>query len=171
MRPLSEIIVHCTATQANWMHDQNAAAKVREIRRWHKARGWSDIGYHFLIDRNGAVATGRPLDRVGAHVKGHNTGSIGIALAGGHGSSATDDPSENFTIAQMRALRSLIADLGRDYPTITRVSGHNEYAAKACPGFSVPRWFEVKVPATKAERPGWLAALIEAILAIFRSKK
>lgn len=82
MRPISEIIVHCTATQPAWMEGQPTATKVAEVRKWHvQDRGWKDIGYHYLIDRDGTVAEGRPLDQVGAHTQGHNTGSVSIRHA------------------------------------------------------------------------------------------
>jgi N-acetylmuramoyl-L-alanine amidase len=141
MRPLNEIIVHCTATPADWRADQTTSAKVAAIRQMHLDRGWSDIGYHYIIDRDGTVMRGRPLDRVGAHVAGHNTGTIGISLFGGHGSTATDKFGDNFTPAQEKALRALIGELRRDYPTIKKVTGHNQYAAKACPGFNAERWY------------------------------
>ena len=142
MRPLNEIIVHCSATRPEWMATAKTAAKVAEIRRWHMSdRGWRDIGYHFLIDRNGAVATGRPLDQVGAHVVGRNTGTVGVCLIGGHGSSERDAFADHFTPAQDAALRKLLADLIKAHPTIARVSGHNQWAAKACPGFNVPGWY------------------------------
>jgi hypothetical protein len=68
------------------------AEKIAEIRRWHvQQRGWRDIGYHWVIDRDGAVAPGRKETEVGAHVEGHNRGTIGICLLGGYGASA-DDP-------------------------------------------------------------------------------
>lgn len=142
MRSITEIIVHCTATQPNWWSDKPTSAKVQEIRRWHKAKGWADIGYHYLIDRDGTVHPGRPLSKIGAHVQGHNTGTIGVSLFGGHGSSADDDFSDNFTIAQNTALRQTIASLRKQFPTITKISGHNEYAAKACPGFRVSDWLD-----------------------------
>lgn len=142
MRPLNEIIVHCTATRPDWWSTRTTAQKVAEIKRWHvQDRGWSDIGYHFLIDRDGKVTAGRPLQTIGAHTQGHNTGTIGISLFGGHGSSATDAFAEHFTPQQDKALRDLIEHLKTNYPTITKVSGHNEYAAKACPGFNVPKWY------------------------------
>ena len=140
MRPISEIIVHCTATRPEWMAASKTSDKVAEVRRWHIAdRGWRDIGYHFLIDRDGTVAKGRPVDQVGAHVQGHNAGTIGVSLFGGHGSAATDKFAEHYTARQDQALRGLIAALTATYK-ITKVSGHNEYAAKACPGFNVPQW-------------------------------
>ena len=145
MRPINEIIVHCTATQADWMKGHPTGSKVEEVRKWHKARGWKDIGYHFLIDRDGTVMAGRPLEQTGAHVAGHNTGTIGISLFGGFGSSADDKFEDNFTPQQDFALRKLIDDLKDRFP-ITKVTGHNEYAAKACPGFRVGKWLGTAKP-------------------------
>lgn len=142
MRDITEIVLHCTATRADWWADKSTAEKVQEIRRWHmEDRGWKDIGYHYLIDRNGALATGRPMDQTGAHTKGHNTGTIGIALMGGHGSSVTDTFADNYTSDQEKALRKLIVRLHKNFGKVP-VTGHNQYAAKACPGFEVPKWFE-----------------------------
>lgn len=143
MRHLDEIIVHASATQPKWMADKSAGDKVAEIRRWHvEDNGWSDIGYHFIIDRDGIVVKGRPLDRAGAHARGRNSHSVGICLIGGFGGSASDKFTDNFTPAQATALRNLIDRLKRDYPTIKVVSGHNQYASKACPCFNVPRFLE-----------------------------
>jgi N-acetyl-anhydromuramyl-L-alanine amidase AmpD len=162
VRPLNEIIVHCTATRPDWWGTRTTAQKVAEVRRWHiQDRKWSDIGYHFLIDRNGTVVAGRPLQTVGAHTQGHNTGTIGISLFGGHGSSATDAFAENYTPEQDKALRDLIAHLRTNYPSITKVSGHNQYAAKACPGFNVPTWYgeqsttQPSVPRLASFLKGW----------------
>ncbi|WWT39546.1 lysozyme [Microcystis phage Mae-JY02] len=144
MRRLTEIIVHCTATRPNWMAAGTTAQKVAEVRRWHmQDRGWADIGYHFLIDRDGTIAHGRDIERTGAHTQGRNTGTIGIALFGGHGSSATDRFADNFTPAQDRALRGLIDKLRGQYGALA-LSGHNDHAAKACPGFKVPNWHRGK---------------------------
>lgn len=137
------IFIHCAATRPDWMDDKPLAEKVAEIARWHKAKGWSAIGYHWIIDRDGAVSKGRPETAVGAHAQGHNTGSIGICLIGGHGSSENDAFAENFTPEQDMALRSLIEDIKTRTP-IKRIRGHNEVAAKACPGFQVSRWLANK---------------------------
>ena len=103
MRLITEIIVHCTATRPEWWAGRHMADKVAEIRRWHvQDRGWKNIGYHYLIDRDGTVAEGRPVDQIGAHVQGKNTGTIGIALFGGHGSSENDEFSDNFTPRRTR---------------------------------------------------------------------
>jgi N-acetylmuramoyl-L-alanine amidase len=141
MRPIHGIIVHCTATRPNWMANSTTSAKVAEVRRWHmRDRGWSDIGYHFLIDRDGTVAKGRPIEKTGAHTQGHNTGTIGISLFGGWDSAATDEFAENYTPQQDAALRKLIADLRAQYGNLT-LAGHNNFASKACPGFNVGKWF------------------------------
>jgi hypothetical protein len=145
MRHLNEIIVHCSATAPNWLPGATTQDKVNEIRRWHvKERGWSDIGYSHIIDLDGTIALGRPVEKVGAHTKGHNANSVGICLIGGKGGTANDDFADNFTQAQANALRKLIADLRAEYPTITKVSGHNQYSSKACPCFSVPAWYARK---------------------------
>jgi len=155
MRQLNEIIIHCSATQPNWAHGKGVEWIVGEFRRWHKARGWSDIGYHYVVGRGGSIATGRPLEKTGAHVKGHNTGTVGICLVGGHGASADDEFSDHFTQAQDKALRQFVADMRRKYPAIQRVSGHNEYANKGCPGFSVSAWYAPPEP-PKAD---WVAGV------------
>jgi N-acetylmuramoyl-L-alanine amidase len=140
MRKINEVIIHCTATRPEWMSNNSTAAKVKEVTKWHLDRGWSDCGYHYLIDRQGTVVNGRPVERTGAHVKGHNTGTIGIALFGGHGGSASDMFEDNFTEEQDAALRKLIAALQKDHPSIFKISGHNEYSSKACPCFNVRNW-------------------------------
>jgi len=146
MRHIDEIIIHCSDTRPNWMQYEDTRGKVHEIRRWHvEENKWSDIGYHYLVDRNGTVAEGRSVEKVGAHVKGHNTNSIGICLLGGHGSTRTDKFEDNFTYEQDKALRRLISQLVVEHPDIRKFSGHNEYANKACPGFNVRQWME-RVP-------------------------
>ena len=148
MRLINEIIIHCAATRPEWMEGQSVDAKRDEIRRWHvNGNGWQDIGYHYLIDRDGQVARGRALETQGAHTSGHNANSIGICLVGGHGSSMNDPFSKNYTDAQDQALRVLINELQVRIPGIRKISGHNDYTkAKACPGFNVARWLANKPP-------------------------
>ena len=146
MRHIDTIIIHCTATRPNFLQGKSAKQKTAEVRRWHVSdRGWSDIGYHYLIDRDGTVTEGRPLERTGAHAKGHNTGSVGISLFGGRGGNVSDQFEDNFTEDQDLALRELIAKLKADHP-ITKIIGHNEVANKACPTFVVRDWL-AKTPA------------------------
>jgi hypothetical protein len=177
MRPINEIILHCTATRPEWWASRTLNQKVAEVRRWHtEDRGWKDIGYHYLIDRDGKVATGRPIEKVGAHTQGRNAGTIGIALFGGHGSAVSDAFEANFTKAQDDALRALISSLFLQFGPLT-VTGHNQYAAKACPGFDATVWFAgsglVPKPVDDSRGPprytqSPLAAFIAAALAKFR---
>lgn len=135
--PVTEIILHCADTRPDWMAGRPIAEKVAEIRRWHvEKRGWRDIGYHWVVDRDGAVAPGRPETAIGAHVEGHNRGTIGICLLGGYGALADDKFERNFTQAQASGVSRLISEIERR-ASIARLSGHNDYAAKSCPGFQV----------------------------------
>ena len=141
MRKVDTLIVHCTATRAAWWADRRPQEKVDEVRSWHvEERGWSDIGYHYLIDRDGTVVEGRPIEKTGAHAKGYNKTSVGIALFGGHGGHEDDAFDMHFTPEQDRALRKLIAQLRMEYPSINTVMGHNEVSAKMCPCFQVTSW-------------------------------
>ena len=171
MRKITELIIHCSATRPDWMEGAPITAKVAEMRKWHvQGRGWNDIGYHFLIDRPGDVAEGRPVAQTGAHVMGHNTGTIGICLIGGHGSAETDRFHQHFTEAQNEALQLLLVKLQGRFGPGLKVSGHNEYAAKACPGFNVATWLKTNgdttapaIPpdhATEAARYRWRLAEI-----------
>jgi len=140
MRKINRAIVHCSATRPEWMDGQPLADKVAEIRRWHvDQNGWADIGYHWIIDRDGMLAPGRPEATQGAHVRGHNADSIGICLLGGFGSNADDAFVDHYTQAQERTLRDLLAEIAARYPGLT-IHGHNEFAAKACPGFRAADW-------------------------------
>ncbi|MEE4013917.1 peptidoglycan-binding domain-containing protein [Roseibium sp. FZY0029] len=113
--------LHCSASD-NPKHDD-----VSVIDAWHKARGWSGVGYHFFIKKDGTVQTGRPIEKIGAHVAGHNTGSIGICL---HGLK-----EDRFTEAQFDSLRTLCGQINAAYGLQMRFRGHCEVAAKACPVF------------------------------------
>lgn len=137
--PIREIMVHCSATPESWMAGQSLSAQREEIRRWHLVRGWLDIGYHWLIGRDGKLLPGRPETVIGAGAVDHNKGVIHICLVGGHGAAETDRFERHFTHAQDTALRQLIQGIGMR-TRIMRISGHNEVAAKACPGFNVSRW-------------------------------
>jgi N-acetylmuramoyl-L-alanine amidase len=146
-KTVDTIWVHCAATRPEWMRDKPLSDKVAEITRWHKDRGWNAIGYHWIIDRDGTIAKGRDENVVGAHTQNYNTGSIGICLIGGFGSNENDPFDKNFTFEQEHVLRGLIDDIKQRTP-IKAVRGHNEVAAKSCPGFSVKRWLSHKPPAT-----------------------
>lgn len=134
--PVTEVIIHCAATRpTGWFAERPFDEQVNEIRRWHvEDRGWRDIGYHRVIGREGQLAIGRSLYEMGAHVRGHNRGTIGICLIGGHGAAADDDFYDHFTQAQDDTLRAYLKDLGQ-LTEIRKISGHSQYANKACPGF------------------------------------
>ena len=148
MRKIDEIVIHCTATNSNWYENRPVEDAVNEIRRWHtdpkpQGRGWSDIGYHAVIHRNGDVGMGRPTWRAGAHVAGKNKTTLGIALMGGRGGCADDAFEDNYTPEQNAALRDLIAQWKAEFK-IKKVSAHNDYAKKACPCFDVKKWVAKK---------------------------
>ncbi len=141
MREITHIVMHCTATPAT--SDIGAA----DVHRWHIQRGWSGIGYHFVIRRNGEIEPGREIEKKGAHVAGFNAKSIGISLAGGVASNG-QTPVDNFTDGQMLAARDLVLDLMAIYQVpSSNVMGHNEVISKitqgspkACPVFSMERF-------------------------------
>lgn len=130
-RRIDEIIVHCTATPAG------REVSVDTIRVWHLARGWDDIGYHYVVHLNGVVEAGRPEAKVGAHVEGHNTGTLGVVYVGGVDPDDVAKAEDTRTPAQREALMALCRGLAAKYPAIRTITGHNQYAAKACPSFDV----------------------------------
>ncbi|MDH5189418.1 MAG: N-acetylmuramoyl-L-alanine amidase [Rhodospirillaceae bacterium] len=137
MRKIEKIVVHASATSPSAAHVDAA-----EIRRWHTAppRNWSDIGYHYVIKRDGVVEMGRPEDVPGAHVAGYNRRSIGICMAGGVNEQGA--PDANFTRAQYTALNRLLHGLTSKYSG-AEVMGHRDVpgVAKACPCFDVRAWW------------------------------
>ena len=144
-RDITEIIIHCTATRGNWYADKPVKDVVAELTRWHTEKppngnGWADCGYHYVIHSDGTVGSARPVHKSGAHCRGRNRTSIGVSLVGGRGGCKDDEFLDNYTKDQDDTLRGLISDLKQDYPSITKISGHNEYASKACPCFSVEDW-------------------------------
>lgn len=142
--PVHDIVVHCSDTRPNWMEGARTSEKIAEIRRWHtdpkpNGRGWRDIGYHWIIDRDGTAQAGRREMVIGAGVMGFNAGVIHICLIGGHGGNEKDRFSKHFTNAQDLALQRLIAAI-KSRTEIKRVTGHNDHAAKACPCFTVSEY-------------------------------
>ena len=67
MRQIKQIIVHCTATRPDWWDKKTINEQVKEVDRWHRDRGFNQVGYHYLIGRSGEVVQGRPVEMVGAH--------------------------------------------------------------------------------------------------------
>lgn len=133
MRYINEIIIHCTATPPGM------DVGVKEINAWHFARGWKGCGYHYVVRLDGTVERGRYLSQPGAHCSGHNAHSIGIAYVGGVDEQGR--PKDTRTEAQKTALRQLIAK-HVNANTITKIRGHRDYAAKACPCFDAKKEYE-----------------------------
>lgn len=127
MRTITEIIVHSTATP------KGMKATVADIDRWHRQRGYNCIGYHFVILRDGQMQAGRAVEMAGAHCKGHNAESIGIAYVGGL--NENKQSADTRTSAQKQSLVVLIKQLLKQYPTIKKISGHRDYCNTACPSF------------------------------------
>ena len=135
-RTITEIIIHCSSTP------EGRDYTVEDIRRWHKERGWSDIGYHYVVYRNGHIEPGRDVDIIGAHCAGHNTHSIGICYVGGvarDGKTAKDTR----TLAQKAALLSLLVDLHKLYPKAIIVGHHDYDKGKSCPSFDAKEYHNI----------------------------
>jgi len=137
MREIKRLIVHCSATPPA------RDIGVKEIRKWHKRRGWRDIGYHYVIRRDGVCETGRPVQVIGAHAHGFNRNSIGICLVGGV--DARGRPRDNFTDAQYRTLLHLLKFLVVSHRP-AEIRGHRDLPGvdKACPCFDVADWLEAQ---------------------------
>ena len=148
-RHIDWIVVHCTATP------EGKDMTVEQIRKEHiKNRGFKDIGYHYVIYRDGSVHNGRDVDISGAHVTGYNSYSIGIVYVGGleeqkPGVAYKDlKPKDTRTEAQKAALLALLVDLRKLYPK-AKIQGHRDFSPdknhngtvepsewiKACPCF------------------------------------
>jgi N-acetylmuramoyl-L-alanine amidase len=134
VRKLDRIILHCTATP------EGRHVDVDTIRVWHKARGWSDVGYHFFIYIDGSVHAGRAVEKTGAHVSGHNVTTIGVVYVGGTRREQAKR-KDTMNAAQETAFVNLVKHLRDQYGPLT-LHGHNEYAAKACPSFKVKDKFK-----------------------------
>lgn len=163
MRDIKSIVIHCSATKNGdslFRTSPGGAGTISPIKvidGWHKQRQFrrqeewrkkfnpelESVGYHYVIYLNGAVANGRHLDEVGAHVAGANSRSIGICMVG----------TDKYTDKQWASLRSLVAMLKARHPT-ANVCGHRDYSpdkngngivepwewVKTCPGFDVATW-------------------------------
>ncbi len=181
-RKINQIIIHCSASPSGQALQQGTPGKpgfldaAQVINAWHAARGFKrvaearrvfnpelpSIGYHFVIDLQGVVLTGRGLDEVGAHALGYNAASIGICMVGGF------EREGRFTGAQWQSLRDLVQLLGKEFgipltacavdaPGPSRgVCGHRDLSPdtshngrveprewlKTCPGFDVATWLQ-----------------------------
>ena len=124
-RRIDSIIIHCSATPNGRYHT------AEDINRWHLARGWNSIGYHWVIRTDGVTEQGRDEAIPGAHVAGHNSNSIGVCMIG----------TDEFSPEQWASLEGIVSLLKHKYPNAD-VLGHNDFTnAKTCPGFNVLEWY------------------------------
>ena len=128
MREITRAIIHCSATNPEQDFDAS------DIDRWHKARGWSGIGYHYVVKLDGTLERGRDINKTGAHAFGYNKKSIGICYIGGV--DMEGKPADTRTDEQKRTLKKLIGMISGYFPKAT-IHGHSEFSKKACPSFNV----------------------------------
>ena len=130
-RYINEIIVHCSATA------EGKDFTVSDIKKWHIARGFSDIGYHYIIYRDGSINKGRDESKIGAHCTGHNSNSIGVCYIGGCAADGKT-PKDTRTEAQKNSLLKLLRELKNKYPKVS-IHSHKDFANKACPSFDATK--------------------------------
>ncbi len=131
MRKIDLIIIHCSATP------EGKDFSIVDIDTWHKQRGFKEIGYHYVIYRDGTLHIGRPISKVGAHCLGHNANSIGICYIGGCAADG-NSPKDTRTPQQKLALSALLRQFKKQFPN-AEIHSHSDFAAKACPSFDATK--------------------------------
>lgn len=123
--------VNRTSTKQIILHHAEASnCTVEDINRWHLNNGWTGIGYHYFVRKDGTIYRGRPENAIGAHAVGANTNSIGICAEGRYN-------VETMPEAQKNAIKELIADIKSRYGNLA-VKGHKEVSNTSCPGKNYP---------------------------------
>lgn len=173
MRRIDTLVLHCSATP------EGRDVTVEQIRKMHLKNGWVDIGYHYVIHLDGSIHLGRPLNQIGAHAAGHNTGSIGICYIGGMDKD-NKKAMDTRTPAQQAALLELVQQHIRAFGPL-KIYGHNQLSNKSCPCFDVPSWVQsshlldsvtLSYP-QKSSNPvqsKWYESVFETIKGIFTNK-
>jgi len=137
MRTINRIIIHATASR------EGKEQTVEQIREMHiKERHFKDIGYHFVIYLDGSINEGRPIEKMGAHCKGFNKDSIGIAYVGG--TDINGKPKDTRTDAQKESLIQLVTKWKKEYPA-AEVKGHRDYSPDINKNGKIERWEWIKV--------------------------
>lgn len=148
MRNIKYIIVHCSATA------EGKDFKEKDIDKWHRQRGFTCIGYHYVVDLDGKIEVGRPESQIGAHCKGYNSVSIGVCYVGGVAKDGKT-PKDTRTAEQKDSLRRLLIELKRKYPNAV-ICGHRDMSPdknhdgkiepwewmKACPSFDAKKEYQ-----------------------------
>ena len=130
LRDVDRVFIHCSASDDEGLRGEEM---VNEIRRWHLARGFSNVGYHFLIDREGNILPGRTMELIPAAQKGHNTGTIAIMVHG----------LEDFSFESLKACKILCAAINEAYAGLISFHGHCEVSEKICPVFDYKTLLEL----------------------------
>lgn len=112
-------------------HAAAVMCTAAQVDQWHKSNGWSGIGYHYFIRKDGSIYRGRPEWALGAHVQGMNNCSLGICAEGNY------DIEQTMPNTQYNAILALIADIHTRYPS-AKVVGHKEIGSSDCPGRYYP---------------------------------
>lgn len=126
MREIKQIILHCSDTETG---------NAESIRKYHiEVKKWADIGYHYVIDRDGKIETGRAIEKIGAHCEGCNSDSIGICLIG----------KTQFEDEQTESLLTLIFRLRERFGNV-KIFGHYEKPSakkqgKTCPNIDMDKF-------------------------------
>ena len=111
-------------------HAESKSCTADDIHRWHLKKGWSGIGYHFFVRKDGSIYRGRPEEVVGSHAKGSNSDSIGICFEGSY-------MTETMGQTQINAGRELVSYLKKKYG-ISKVQKHKDVCSTNCPGTNFP---------------------------------
>lgn len=127
-RKINLIVVHCTATE------EGKDCTVEQIRRIHKNKGYGDIGYHYVIYRDGSLHLGRNVDLIGAHARNYNANSVGVCYVGGCPKGDTHKNKDTRTEAQKKTMLALLKKLRTLYP-YAKIVGHKDVNATGCPSF------------------------------------
>ena len=116
-----EVILH---------HAEASSATVEQVNQWHLDKGWTGIGYHYYIRKDGSIYRGRPEWAMGAHAVGHNDRSIGICCEGAY-------MTETMPTAQLVSLKELLRDIMGRYGTMS-LKRHRDVNSTNCPGDNFP---------------------------------
>lgn len=131
MRTITKIVIHCSATR------EGQAVTVKDIARWHKDRGYREIGYHYVVYLDGSIHKGRDEEKIGAHVLGHNTDSVGICYVGGLDKFGKSKDTR--TDEQKKSLIKLIGELKERYPRASLL-GHRDLSPDINGDGKIDKW-------------------------------
>ncbi len=130
MRKINKIIIHHSASPS-------ATTTAKKIKSWHLARGFNDIGYHYMIDANGEIFKGRDEAKIGAHCKGHNRDSLGLVVFGNFDQESLNDKQES-------TLFLLITSIMERYDLVCKdIYPHYQLGNTACPGHELLQWVDI----------------------------